>query len=197
MNEQRNHRITRTGWRALAGLACLPILALGASGLASEPVQTAEAAAPAAPPADQADDHMLCSGATAGEVDVHILEELDADRGLRLSLDITNHTGDEKEISYAVEVRRVNGSAQSKPVLAAPRRFRGGERAASLPIATPAGLPDGYYRVLVTALATGDGGYEHTTTREIYIRSANGAPRVISHDEWYERSGIQRHGRQG
>jgi hypothetical protein len=51
--------------------------------------------------------------------------------------------------------------------------------------------------VLVTTLTTGAADGELADTHELYIRSQNGAPSVVSHDEWYERSGIQRHGRQG
>lgn len=105
---------------------------------------------------------------------------------LELQLSFRSRSERTTAIRYAYELVDDRGSSLHKPVLSQPAAMPA-RAARAARITTPAGLPDGYFEVRVTAAAA-DGVEDTLQIAERYFVVRQGAVTPVSSDEWFQSS---------
>ena len=171
---------------AIAGSALAGHLTAGGPDASIKPTATAPAAS--VPTADDSD----CAGGQAEVVTARItaaaIKQRGSSQALAVAIDVEHQLDDRAAVIGAVEVvddrgRRI-GARRDLPRAALDRGAR-----TTYPFETPAGLGDGYYRILATVLARGEQSRtEELAMPQLYVHVAGGVITPVTSEEWLTRS---------
>jgi hypothetical protein len=145
---------------------------------------------PASPTHGHAEEGRLCSGeayALHVELEPRSSRRVGTADVLDVDLVISQHTGRQAQLAYAVELLDDRGQPV-EPVRESPRvDLRSGGEAHSLSLSTPATLRDGFY-VLRSTVAGYSGNEELSEYRHLYFEVRRGQATPIDFDRWVTHS---------